>query len=149
MDSSYTQYKKFDANAHAENDNITKVAISGMLVAKGWNVVESGAYDLDFSCRRADGSTCHVEVDRRLSAKWGEGTAFPFPTYELGARKRKLLDDPNAVFVTANESLTNWIAAPARAFLTDGKLTEKDTRFGKDSFISLPVDHPDVRKGVL
>jgi hypothetical protein len=149
MDNAFTPYKKFDAQSHADNDSVTKIAISGMLVLKGWSVNQSGVMDLDFSCRRPDGSVCHVEVDRRLSSKWASGTTFPFSTYELGARKRELLDDPNAVFVTANQSLTQWIAAPASAFDKDGVLIQKPTRYGQDAFISLPTAHPDVRQGKM
>jgi hypothetical protein len=149
MNNDFVPYKPFDAQSHADNDSITRIAVSGMLVVRGWSVNQSGVYDIDFSCRRPDGSVCHVEVDRRLSERWGEGKPFPFPTYELGARKRELLEDPNAVFVTANQSLTSWIAAPASAFDEHGKLIEKPTRYGPAAFISLPVTDPAVRQGML
>lgn len=83
----------FDQNSFNTYDGPAKIAASGWLVSRGWEVQENpNIYGIDLLAARSDRAPQNLEVQVRKNWSWGK---WPYPDHEIHGRKEGLCESGN------------------------------------------------------
>ena len=125
----------FDPQAYQRWDTPGKEAISGHLTALGFQVIESGKYDIDLSVS-GSGRVFNVDVEVRPILKWNED--FPFPEVQFPARKTRHSGDNNWL-VMLNPYLTRGVVYRADKVASSTAVQKDCGRDLDEAVLSVPL----------